>query len=145
MFEKLIPYDAAQLILAAYIQYYQQCKRINKRAKIRFEHRDWHGMHKDSRARLTLYRQLVGRTTEDLVALLGERANDRETWIDIKQLWRGWPWRYLHLEGTAAVFDTVKLLVELERQWRECPLASSRTNGKRSCSRSARELGVRPS
>ena len=43
MFEKLIPYDAAYTILDAYIQYYHVFKRITKRAKIRFEQRDWVG------------------------------------------------------------------------------------------------------
>ncbi|MCB0549562.1 MAG: bifunctional isocitrate dehydrogenase kinase/phosphatase [Phaeodactylibacter sp.] len=85
MFEKLLPYDAAHLILGAYLKYYHQYKRITKRAQIRFENRDWHGSQADSRERLTLYRNQVGRTTEKVLEFLGERANDRVTWKRIKE------------------------------------------------------------
>ncbi|MBK8041948.1 MAG: bifunctional isocitrate dehydrogenase kinase/phosphatase [Haliscomenobacter sp.] len=61
MFEKLLPYEAAYLILDSYIHYHHQFKRITKRAKIRFELRDWHGIQNDTRERLTLYRDAVGR------------------------------------------------------------------------------------
>jgi isocitrate dehydrogenase kinase/phosphatase len=49
MFEKLIPYDAAYIILDSYIQYYHVFKRITKRAKIRFEQRDWVGIQEDAK------------------------------------------------------------------------------------------------
>lgn len=87
MFEKLLPYDAAYLILGDYIQYHQQFKRITKRAKIRFEHRDWHGIQADSRERLSLYRDLVGNTTERILAFLGNKAHDRAVWREMKQMY----------------------------------------------------------
>lgn len=86
MFEKLLPYDAAHAILGAYINYYHQYKRITKRAKIRFEHRDWHGIQADARERLTLYRDAVGRITEEVLILLGAKHNDREIWREIKEM-----------------------------------------------------------
>lgn len=86
MFEKLIPYDAAHLILGAYIKYYHHYKRITKRAKIRFENRDWHGIQVDARERLTLYRDAVGRTTEEVLTVLGEKANDRVIWREVKDM-----------------------------------------------------------
>ncbi len=85
MFEKLLPYDAAHLILGAYLKYYHQHKRITKRAQIRFECRDWHGIQADSRERLTLYRNQVGKTTDKVLAFLGGRARDRDTWKRIKE------------------------------------------------------------
>ncbi|MCB0560960.1 MAG: bifunctional isocitrate dehydrogenase kinase/phosphatase [Lewinellaceae bacterium] len=85
MFEKLLPYDTAHLIMGAYLKYYHQYKRITKRAQIRFENRDWHGIQADSRERLTLYRNQVGRTTEKVLAFLGNRASDRNTWKRIKE------------------------------------------------------------
>lgn len=87
MFTKLIPYDAAYIILDAYLQYYHLFKRITKRAKIRFEHRDWHGIQEDARSRLTLYRDSVGETTERLLAFLGERRHDREIWQELKEMY----------------------------------------------------------
>lgn len=83
MFTKLIPYDAAYIILEAYLQYHHLFKRITKRAKIRFEHRDWHGIQEDARSRLTLYRDSVGDTTDKLLSFLGERRHDREIWQEL--------------------------------------------------------------
>jgi isocitrate dehydrogenase kinase/phosphatase len=84
MFEKLIPYDAAHLILGEYMKYYHQYKHITKRAKIRFEHRDWHGIQQDLRDRVALYRDMVGSTTDQVLHLLGPRANDAATWRAMK-------------------------------------------------------------
>ena len=74
MFEKLLPYEAAYLILDSYIHYHHQFKRITKRAKIRFELRDWHGIQNDTRERLTLYRDAVGNATEQVAAFQQEVA-----------------------------------------------------------------------
>ncbi len=87
MFEKLLPYDAAYLILDEYIQYHHLFKRITKRAKIRFEHRDWQGTQADARSRITLYRDSVGTTTEKILQFLGDRAQDRATWQEIKAMY----------------------------------------------------------
>lgn len=85
MFEKLVPYDAAYIILDAYIQYYHLFKRITKRAKIRFEHRDWLGIQADARSRNSLYRDSVGETTQRLLDFLGAHAEDSELWRQIKE------------------------------------------------------------
>ncbi|MBX2814610.1 MAG: bifunctional isocitrate dehydrogenase kinase/phosphatase [Saprospiraceae bacterium] len=79
-FDKLIPYDAAHLILGEYFNYYHQFKSITRRAEIRFEACDWHGLMSDARERITLYRDCVGGATEKVLILLGERAQDREVW-----------------------------------------------------------------
>ncbi len=86
MFEKLIPYDASYLILDAYIKYYHHFKRITKRAKIRFERRDWTGVQADARHRISLYRDAVGESTEEVLAFLGSRARDREVWQQMKEM-----------------------------------------------------------
>lgn len=84
MFEKLVPYDIAYTILEAYIGYYRQYKRITKRAKIRFEHRDWRGLQADAGDRSLLYRDVVGHTVEELRELLGPRLGDAELWRETK-------------------------------------------------------------
>lgn len=84
MFEDLLPYDTAHLILGDYLMYHYQYKRITKRAKIRFEKRDWYGMQEDSRERISLYRDSVGATTEKVLKFLGEQALDQDTWRDVK-------------------------------------------------------------
>ncbi len=86
MFQKLIPYDASHLILGAYYKYFYQFKRITKRAKIRFENRDWHGIQADARERITYYRNAVGQTTGEVTALLGDMASD-EIWKATKEFY----------------------------------------------------------
>lgn len=87
MFEKLIPYDAAHIMLSDYLQYHRQFKRITKRGPIRFEHRDWHGIQADARERIGLYRDMVGGTTEKVLDFLGEKGNDRHIWREIRQMY----------------------------------------------------------
>ncbi len=87
MFEKLVPYDAAYMILEDYMHYYYSFKRITKRAKLRFEERDWHGIQSDARKRLTLYRDMVGNTTEKLLLFLGQRTANQESWKQIKEMY----------------------------------------------------------
>lgn len=84
MFEKLLYYDTAHLILRGYQQYYYRYKRITKRAQVRFEQRDWRGIQADARERLTLYRNQVDRSTQEVVAMLGDLSADNETWKKIK-------------------------------------------------------------
>jgi isocitrate dehydrogenase kinase/phosphatase len=86
MFEKLVPYEAAYLILDAFINYQHQFKRITKRAGIRFENKDWHGIQEDARERLMLYRQSVGNTTEELIQLIGHKREDRDFWREMKEM-----------------------------------------------------------
>ena len=83
MFEKLIPYDAAHLILVEYFKYYHKFQRITKRAKIRFENRDWIGIQEDGKDRIELYRTTVGATTIKLKDLLANTTSDRKIWQEI--------------------------------------------------------------
>ncbi|MEO0776466.1 MAG: bifunctional isocitrate dehydrogenase kinase/phosphatase [Bacteroidota bacterium] len=86
MFEKLLPYDTAFVILEAYVRYFCEFKKITKRAKIRFEHRDWSGIQSDMKERALLYRNWVGQTTEDVRDSLDLKlANRTEFWIEVKQ------------------------------------------------------------
>ena len=79
--DKLLPYNIAHYILGEYISYLHQFKGITKRAKIRFESRDWHGIQADARERLTLYRKMVGDATDKVLDMIGER--------DEQQIWKG--------------------------------------------------------
>ncbi len=87
MFKKLIPYDAAHLILGAYYRYFYQFKRITKRAKIRFENRDWHGIQSDARERISYYRQAVGDTTTEVKNLLTDVDDGESVWKETKEFY----------------------------------------------------------
>lgn len=87
MFEKLIPYDIAYDILDNYMSYYHQFKRITKRAKIRFEHRDWVGLNADMKERRLLYRDIIGETTKIVETSLGGKQFEEDFWITVKQMY----------------------------------------------------------
>ncbi|MEL6925693.1 MAG: bifunctional isocitrate dehydrogenase kinase/phosphatase, partial [Bacteroidota bacterium] len=59
---------------------------ITKRAGIRFEARDWHGIQSDARERLTLYRKMVGDTTEEIRHML-DGKDERQVWRKIKKMY----------------------------------------------------------
>ena len=84
---KLLPYNIAHYILGEFISYVHQFKGITRRAGIRFENRDWHGIQADARERLTLYRKMVGDTTEEVKLKVGNRLNDRGLWRQIKKMY----------------------------------------------------------
>lgn len=86
-YEKLIPYDAAHLVLGAYMNYYHKFQRITKRAKIQFELRDWAGLQKSAKERISMYRKHVGNTTEDLKKFLKDRVHDKQIWTQAKLMY----------------------------------------------------------
>ena len=69
-FPALLHYEAAHRILKGYMDYYYSFKLITKRARLRFEERDWHGTQADAVSRISLYRDEVTNTTEQLRQML---------------------------------------------------------------------------
>jgi hypothetical protein len=61
MFDALLHFNVAHNILMGYVDYYYRFKLITKRARIRFERRDWHGTQADARSRIVLYREDVSK------------------------------------------------------------------------------------
>lgn len=86
-FKKLLPYDITHMILVDYLTYYHQFKRITKRAKIRFEHRDWHGTQSDSKERILLYRNSIGATTKIIQSFLEKKSLPTTFWKSVKALY----------------------------------------------------------
>lgn len=84
MFNALKPFDAAHQILMGYMDYYYRFKLITKRARIRFEHRDWHGVQADARGRITLYRDDVDETAKEVAELLKDIPTDVKFWAKVK-------------------------------------------------------------
>ena len=87
MFKKLLPFEVAQYILGKCNKYQQTFKAINKRAELRFEMRDWHGIQADMRERLTLYREFVGDAKLKLTDKLGASIKDPEIWQKVKPMY----------------------------------------------------------
>ena len=83
-FPALRHFDVAHRILMGYMDYYYRFKLITKRARIRFETRDWHGIQADARSRITLYRDDVDQTTRALAELLSELPTDDDFWRRVR-------------------------------------------------------------
>ncbi|THH39976.1 bifunctional isocitrate dehydrogenase kinase/phosphatase [Neolewinella litorea] len=83
-FPALLHYEVAHRILMGYMDYYYRFKLITKRARLRFEARDWHGTQADARSRITLYREEVARTTEQLNELMEGIAGDARFWGKVR-------------------------------------------------------------
>lgn len=83
-FGELLHYEVAHRILTGYMGYYYRFKLITKRARIRFERRDWHGTQADARSRITLYREEVSETTRQLGELLGDEQRDKSFWQKVR-------------------------------------------------------------
>ena len=79
----------ANAIFAAYTEYDRLFRALTRRARWRFESRDWHGMQDDSRARLDLYRQSIDSVVEEIRVLLGERVQDQIIWTSMKAVYSG--------------------------------------------------------
>lgn len=84
MFNALKHYDATHQILMGYMDYYYRFKLITKRARIRFEQRDWHGTQDDARSRINLYRDDVDETTREVAAMLQDVPADADFWAKVK-------------------------------------------------------------
>ncbi|MGA9177416.1 MAG: isocitrate dehydrogenase kinase/phosphatase AceK regulatory subunit, partial [Desulfobacterales bacterium] len=70
----------AEAIFKAFNEYQAKFKVITRRAKTRFENRDWHGMRTDSDERLDLYKKQVDQIVVEIIYLLKDRINDKEIW-----------------------------------------------------------------
>ncbi len=83
-FPALLHYEVAHRILKGYMDYYYRFKLITKRARLRFEGRDWHGTQADARSRIVLYRDEVRRTTRRLQDLTREQTSDKPFWAKVR-------------------------------------------------------------
>ena len=77
--------EAAKSIFAAFNNYNNNFRRINQRAKQRFESRDWRGLEKDLGERIELYTKSVTRSVAALEKSLGSFAQDRAFWSALKK------------------------------------------------------------
>lgn len=84
--------DAAELLRDRFADYNSRFRAITRRARQRFERRDWPGAREDARERIALYDHCVAETSDAIAALLGPRAADKALWAAIK-------WHYAGLIG----------------------------------------------
>ena len=77
----------ASLIVKIFESYLSEFLIITKRAKTRFEERDWRGARRDAAERLSLYEKVLSQAAIQIEGLLGKGARDRQTWKSIKPMY----------------------------------------------------------
>jgi len=112
----------AQAILNAFIVFHDGFKAITRRAKVRFEQRDWAGMQHDALERLELREKIVNAAVAELKGIVGERARYKAVWVWMKSYYSslvtGRPDRELaetfFNSVTRRIFNTVGVDPEIE-------------------------------
>jgi isocitrate dehydrogenase kinase/phosphatase len=81
--QRLARYGSAA-ILAIFRHYQWQFQSITRRAKSRFEHRDWHGGQRDAAERLELYGRAIVRIEDEVRELMGPMLHEKRLWAAMK-------------------------------------------------------------
>jgi isocitrate dehydrogenase kinase/phosphatase len=76
--------QAAAAIFAAFENYEREFQSITRRAKVRFEERDWHGAQKDALERLELYPLVIAHCVAQIRELLASSEKDKKLWATMK-------------------------------------------------------------
>lgn len=70
----------AEYLRDAFLEYNAEFRTITRRAKARFERRDWKGGERDAEERIGLYDEHVDASKQRVAGLFGERLRDRDLW-----------------------------------------------------------------
>ncbi|MGH8500555.1 MAG: isocitrate dehydrogenase kinase/phosphatase AceK regulatory subunit [Methylococcales bacterium] len=76
---------SAVAIRDAFLDYNLQFSNVTKRAKERFEQRDWSGSRDDANARIELYDQCIADISDKLSERMADRSNNAILWQGIRQ------------------------------------------------------------
>jgi isocitrate dehydrogenase kinase/phosphatase len=114
--------DCARAIFDAFGDYNAEFREVTRRARLRFETRDWAAGRRDATERIDLYDRYVAQTTERLRERLGERAIERDLWVRIRRCFEDEIRDFIDLEFektffssiTRRLFDTVGVDPEVE-------------------------------
>jgi isocitrate dehydrogenase kinase/phosphatase len=79
-----LAHQAATAIHQAFLEYESRFTAITRRARLRFENREWRQAQEDAVERLTLYRAVVDDTVAALMALLEAQVRNAFVWREIK-------------------------------------------------------------
>jgi isocitrate dehydrogenase kinase/phosphatase len=74
----------AAAVLEAFEEYEREFKAITRRAKLRFEERDWHGMQQDALERLDLYPRMIAHIVAQIRSRLDVSVKDKKLWAAMK-------------------------------------------------------------
>ena len=77
--------DCAQALVDAFASYNAEFRAITRRARQRFEDRDWRASQKDAVERIDLYTRYVDGTVELMRERLGDDVRERAIWSAVKR------------------------------------------------------------
>ncbi len=77
--------DSAQTLVGIFADYNTEFRALTRRARQRFELRDWRGSQRDAVARIELYDRYVENTVATMRKRLGDDAQERSLWSSIKR------------------------------------------------------------
>jgi isocitrate dehydrogenase kinase/phosphatase len=83
------PEQAAAVVVGVYEAYAEEFAGVTRRARRRFETRDWRGTQTDAAARLALYRRHLDECEAALRERLGDSAFSRELWVRARSAFAG--------------------------------------------------------
>ncbi len=98
---------AARKVLEAFDSFNDAFRGITRRARDRFEHRDWQGARRDAVERLDLYELALDRVATQLDTLLGECAKVPSTWVCAKDQFRSLITSRYDLDRAETFFNSV--------------------------------------
>ena len=79
----------AHVIYDAFDRFNAEFRTITGRARSHFEHRDWHALGHDAKARIGLYGNVIHDVSEAIRHLLSARVKDKLVWASIKAVYSG--------------------------------------------------------
>lgn len=99
--------DCARAIFDAFGDYNAEFRAVTRRARLRFETRDWVAGRRDATERIDLYDRYVAEMTERLRNRLGERATDRRLWVRIRHCFEDEIRDFIDLEFEKTFFSSI--------------------------------------
>jgi isocitrate dehydrogenase kinase/phosphatase len=77
--------NCAQTLVDIFADYNAEFRAITRRARMRFEDRDWHGSQRDAVERIELYGKYVANTVATMQKRLGDEVQERSLWSSIRR------------------------------------------------------------
>jgi isocitrate dehydrogenase kinase/phosphatase len=99
--------DCARAIFDAFGDYNAEFRVVTRRARLRFETRDWAAGRQDAKERIDLYDRYVASTTEMMRARLGKRTTERDLWIRIRRCFEEEICDFIDLEFEKTFFSSI--------------------------------------
>jgi len=87
--DKSLADRGATAVLSAFDAYHRQFRDVTRRARDRFERRDWAGILRDAAVRLDLYRDAVDQAVATLRRLWQDRSDDPVLWMAAQRVYAG--------------------------------------------------------